>query len=345
MDNSIEMYDKKMCRVFLKRVEVPAIKLSDFYLGAKVTIFSRVMLVCEYGDVATQMKQVVERESTFAMIKPDSYQNMGKIIDAIQAEGFQINKMKMSKFTKETAEKFYAEHVGRDFFPNLQEFMASDVCIGMELIADNAISKWRKFIGPTNTAVAKAEAPNSIRGLFGTDGTKNAVHGSDSPTSAAREIDFWFGGDPSTRPMQTTAVMNNCSLCIIKPHIIKNGQAGQVIDMILQGGFEISACEMFSMSRPMIEEFYGVYKGVLPEYLPLIEHISNGPTIMLEIRQEDAVAAFREFVGPYDPEIAKHLRSNTMRAKFGQDRVKNAVHCTDLPEDGGLECQYFFDIL
>jgi nucleoside-diphosphate kinase len=87
--------------------------------------------------------------------------------------------------------------------------------------------------------------------------------------------------------------------------------------MILNAGFEISGAEMFNLSRPQIEEFYGVYKGVLPEYVPLIEHMSNGPTIMLEVRQENVVASFREFVGPYDPEIAKHLNPQSLRACFG----------------------------
>ena len=84
--------------------------------------------------------------------------------------------------------------------------------------------------------------------------------------------------------MESTAVLNNCSLCIIKPHIIKDGLQGQVIDEILQAGFEISAAEMFYLSRNVIEEFYDVYKGVLPEYLPIIEHFSNGPIVALEIR-------------------------------------------------------------
>lgn len=79
--------------------------------------------------------------------------------------------------------------------------------------------------------------------------------------------------------------MNNCTLCLIKPHIIKEGLTGQIIDTILSEGFEISAMEMFNLSRPVIEEFYEVYKGVLPEYVPLIEHMSNGPVIALEIRQ------------------------------------------------------------
>ena len=250
----------------------------------------------------------------------------------------------MSQFSRETSEIFYGEHVGKAFFPNLQEFMISDVVVGMELIADGAIQKWRNFIGPTNTERAKKEAPKSIRALFGTDGTKNAVHGSDSPASAAREIEFFFEGGKH-KAMKTSAQLNNCTLCIIKPHIIKSCQLGQVLDMILQCGFEISAMELINFNRPMIEEFYDVYKGVLPEYLPLIQHMSNGPSVLLEVRQENAVLSFRDLVGPYDPEIGRHLRPDTLRAKFGEDRVKNAVHCTDLEEDGKLECQYFFDTM
>ena len=72
--------------------------------------------------------------------------------------------------------------------------------------------------------------------------------------------------------------------------------------------------------------------------------MTTGPCIVLEVRQENAVASFRELCGPMDPEIAKNLRPNTLRARYGSDRVKNAVHCTDLPEDGVLESQYFFQI-
>jgi nucleoside-diphosphate kinase len=89
--------------------------------------------------------------------------------------------------------------------------------------------------------------------------------------------------------MRTTAVLNNCTLCLIKPHILREGKLGHVIDLILSAGFEISALELFNLTRPVVEEFYDVYKGVLPEYLPVIEHLSNGPVIALEIRQENAV--------------------------------------------------------
>ncbi len=90
----------------------------------------------------------------------------------------------------------------------------------MELVGNNAVQEWRGMIGPTNTESARAEQPQSLRARFGTDGTKNAVHGSDSLGAMKREVNFWFGGEePAERPMQTTAVLDNCTLCLIKPHI------------------------------------------------------------------------------------------------------------------------------
>jgi nucleoside diphosphate kinase len=63
-------------------------------------------------------------------------------------------------------------------------FMSSGPIVAMELVAEDAVAKWRKLVGPTNSTTAKAEAPNSIRAHFGTDGTMNAVHGSDSDDNA-----------------------------------------------------------------------------------------------------------------------------------------------------------------
>jgi nucleoside-diphosphate kinase len=83
----------------------------------------------------------------------------------------------------------------------------------------------------------------------------------------------------------------------------------------------------------------------LPEYMKIVEHLLSGPCVALEVRHEDPVIPFRELCGPFDPSIAKQLRPNSIRARFGLDRVCNAVHCTDLPEDGQLEVQYFFHTL
>merc|ERR1711971_535728 len=131
------------------------------------------------------------------------------------------------------------------------EFMTSDVCVAMELIGKNAVSTWRSLMGPTNTQKAKEEDPNSIRALFGTDGTRNAAHGSDSSLSAARELDLFFG---NTRKIPTTAIFNNCTLCIVKPHCVTQ-HMGQIVDRILSEGFEISAMKIWNLPKNLAEEF------------------------------------------------------------------------------------------
>lgn len=147
-------------------------------------------------------------------------------------------------------------------------------------------------------------------------------------------MEFFFN---SKNRFERTAYLNNCSCLLIKPQIIQSYLLGKIIDRVLTEGFEISAMELLYLNKPTAEEFFEVYRGVLPEYLPLLEHIINGPIVALEVRQEKAVLALRELVGPHDPQLAKLLRPNTVRSIYGIDRVKNAVHCTDLEEDGGLE--------
>lgn len=278
-----------------------------------------------------------QRGRTFAMIKPDAYNNIGKIIDAIIQSGFRISNLKMYRFTPANARQFYAEHEGKPFLDNLVNFMSSDVEVGLELIAENAVPKWRELMGPTNSNTARVDAPSSLRARFGTDGSRNAVHGSDASASASRELDLFFNlpGNP--------AVLNNCACCIIKPHAIQ--EAGKIIDLILSEGFEISALQLFNLDKPTAEEFLEVYKGVLPEFTALVDELTSGPCIAMEIRQENVVQAFRDLCGPVDPEVARNLRPSTIRARFGSNRVQNAVHCTDLNEDGTLESEYFFRIL
>lgn len=210
---------------------------------------------------------------------------------------------------------------------------------GLEIVNQNALQSWKELCGPENATVAKTQAPQSIRASFGTDSVRNAVHCSDTFPNKKAESDLFFSSE-----LGTSAMFSNCTCCVIKPHIVTSGLAGQIIDTILEEGFEISAMQMFNLDKPTAEEFFEIYKGVLPEFSAIIDQMINGPCIVLEVRQENAVKAFRELCGPMDPEIAKNLRPNTLRARFGIDRSRNAVHCTDLPEDGTLETEYWFSI-
>jgi len=106
--------------------------------------------------------------------------------------------------------------------------MQSDVVTGMELVAENAVESFRGLLGPTNSQEAKQMYPNTLRAHFGTDNMRNAIHASASSADYQRECSMFFSGN-----FNPTAAFNNCTCAIIKPHIVQDGLAGQVIDMIL----------------------------------------------------------------------------------------------------------------
>ena len=129
---------------------------------------------------------------------------------------------------------------------------------------------------------------------------------------------------------------------------------GLVMDKIVStsdgdAAFVIVGAKTFALDRVAALEFYEVYRGVAPEFSMMVDEITSGAFVALEVAgdgwSEDVVSRFRELAGPVDPEMARAVRPKSLRAAFGFDKVRNAVHCTDLPEDGALETHYFFKIL
>jgi len=341
-DCTIEMFDIKNRRVFLKRSKYENISLKDIYIGALVNVHARQLKITDYADMFTKNKLETATAKTFAMVKPDAVKHIGKILERIQSEDFTINQMKKVNVSRSFAGKFYAEHEGKAFFEKLMGFVTSGPVVAMELVGVDCVKRWRRLIGPTNTQKAKEEAPESLRALFGTDATRNACHGSDSNESAQRELDLFFGSSSPT----VTASFRDCTLAVIKPHAVNDGLIGPIMTAIEQEGFYISSFKMFRLEKVNAEEFYMIYKGVVNEYSAMVDEVCNGACVAMEITKDENVpTTFREFVGPSDPEIARYLRSHTLRAKFGVDKIKNAIHCTDLPDDALLEVEYFFQIL
>ena len=105
--------------------------------------------------------------------------------------------------------------------------------------------------------------------------------------------------------------------------------------------------QTFFLERNEAEGFFELYKGIHPEYNPMIDQCISGPMIALEIRQENAVNSFKQICGIMDPIKGRtqNGEQTTIRAQFGIDRVQNAVHCTDLPDEGTLDCEYFFVLM
>lgn len=130
-------------------------------------------------------------EQTLSIIKPDAVAKnvTGQINSRFEAAGLQIVAQKMLRLSDEVAGGFYAEHKERPFYPDLVAFMTSGPVVVQVLEGEGAILKNRELMGATNPADADA---GTIRADFAKSIDANAVHGSDSPASAAREIAYFF---------------------------------------------------------------------------------------------------------------------------------------------------------
>ena len=128
---------------------------------------------------------------TFSIIKPDAVAagNTGAILRKLRLAGFRVVKQRKVFLNKARAEGFYAVHRERPFFSSLTDFMSSGPAVVVALERDDAISELRRLMGATNPADA---APGTIRAEFATSIERNAIHGSDSPESAAFELRYFF---------------------------------------------------------------------------------------------------------------------------------------------------------
>jgi len=130
-------------------------------------------------------------ERTFSIVKPDAVARnlIGAIYSRFESNGLQVVAARMLRLTQAQAKGFYAEHEGKGFFADLVSYMTSGPVMIQVLEGQNAIAKNRELMGATNP---KEAAAGTIRADFAESVEANAVHGSDSPTSAAREIAFFF---------------------------------------------------------------------------------------------------------------------------------------------------------
>jgi nucleoside-diphosphate kinase len=130
-------------------------------------------------------------ETTLIILKPDAVQRglMGRIISRFESKGLKIVGVKMMTISQALAAKHYQDHKGKPFYEGLVRFMTSAPVLVMAVRGINAVTISRKMMGATFGS--KAE-PGTIRGDFGVSNSFNLIHGSDSPESAARELDLFF---------------------------------------------------------------------------------------------------------------------------------------------------------
>lgn len=133
-------------------------------------------------------------ERTFSIVKPDAVERnlIGALYQRIESAGLRIVAAKMLRLTKEQAQGFYAEHQAKPFFDELVTYMTSAPVMVQVLEGDNAVARYRELMGKTNPEEA---ACGTLRADFALSLRYNSVHGADSPTSAQREIAYFFTAD------------------------------------------------------------------------------------------------------------------------------------------------------
>ncbi|XP_059468405.1 nucleoside diphosphate kinase 7 [Neocloeon triangulifer] len=371
--NQVQLFEPRTNKMFLKKSSVDGLKPSDIYVGSEVTILARQFWLKAFGDDYTRRVLECKNEQTFAMVHPDCVRKMGTVFAEIQKTNLRIRAATLAKLTEAQALEFYREHTGKPFLPALAQYLTSGPVLALQLQGEGAVRIWRGMIGDTDPAEAQ---PDTLRARFGTSKTQNGFHGSDTKEDAMREINSFFPENDRTdhrvAPI-TSAHLKDCTCCIVKPQAFLDGKLGPIIDSIFEAGFNISGLEVIRFNRVKASEFHEVYNGVLYEFADMVAQLQAGPCVALEITwprtlmpgrdlitqepmsegdnskfkhaSQDIVLAFRALVGPFDPELARKLRPNSLRAKFGEDKVRNSVHCTDLPEDGVLEVEYCFQIM
>jgi len=132
-------------------------------------------------------------ERTLCIVKPDAMRAraLGRIIAMIEAGGLTPVAARLVRLAASDAERFYAVHRARPFFPDLVRFMSSGPVFVAVLEGEGAVGRWRELMGPTDS---KKAPKGTVRGEFGTDVEQNAVHGSDATETARAEIAFFFPG-------------------------------------------------------------------------------------------------------------------------------------------------------
>ena len=130
-------------------------------------------------------------ERTLVLCKPDAVERglVGEVIGRLERKGFRLVAVELRTLDEATAKQHYGEHEGKPFFGDLVSFITSGPLVALCVEGPDAVGAVRTLMGPTNPITAP---PGSIRGDYGLEIEKNLVHGSDSPSSAARELGLFF---------------------------------------------------------------------------------------------------------------------------------------------------------
>jgi len=276
-------------------------------------------------------------ERTLALIKPDGLsggringQTLEEMVEAEVAEaGLLVTGKKQVVLTKEQANEL-CKGLGADQQAAVGVLLDEPGCMAFSLEGPGAIGKWDLLCGPTNSGVARDRAPNSLRAKWGTDGTSNALHASENMVAADAELALMFPA--GSLGLQRT-------LCVVKPDAMP--VLLQIRQAIEERGFTVLAEKQTILSEDRAQDFYRDHKDK-PYFNALVKHAASGPCCILVLCRLEAVSTWQQAMGPEIVKDARRTRPSSLRARFGRDGQRNAVHGSDSVKSAARQIRFFF---
>ncbi|XP_076821346.1 thioredoxin domain-containing protein 3 homolog isoform X2 [Clavelina lepadiformis] len=308
---------------------------------------------------------VVPKQVTVALIKPDVVQNeqVDEIISKIEDAGIEILANDERMLSEEEAREFYQNKTEESYFDDLINYVTSGPCRVLVLTkgetGEGVIELWRKIIGPFDAAVAKEENPNSLRAIYGTDATSNALHGSSTTEEAIRELGFFY---PDFRPPTVRSIRSAASrasgkrsktpsskpylqrtLALIRPDALKTHKDA-IMQKIEEAGFRIAMQKEVTLTQDQVESFYAEHKDA-DYFEPLVKQMTCGPVLALCLAHNDAVERWRSMLGPKVVSEAQQDDPESLRALFHvEDAEVNMLHGSDSQSRAESELTQIFNI-
>ncbi|CCW66495.1 unnamed protein product [Phytomonas sp. Hart1] len=311
-DGSVEMYQKKNNQIHLKRIKVPSLHTSDFFLGTTIDIFGIPTHITGCADEVTRQLCEKQNERTSILIAESSFESLGRYLSILMEEcEFTIANLQMGEVTEDIVENYI-----------LPDALRGRRVVVVQTVRLGALLKGREFAVRAAETYA-AEDPEQVF-LWG----KLAVLWGQVPIA---EFD-----EP------------NCSVVLLKPHAISCRHAGYILQELINLDLAVSGLTQVFVNSDLINDFLSPYRGVLPDVPGTVQSLVGNVWIVQLISLENrfnVVEKVRKACGPYDSGVARKLFPNTIRAKFGVDGMRNAAHCCDLEEDGMVYTKTFFKLI
>jgi len=313
-DNTIEILTDGT-RCLLKRIFYSDVTVRDLFVGNSITVFNRMMIIKEYCNEAT-VRYMGAREEHYLVVISEGGHACGDLARAFAlAKEFRL---KVSKVRTVTA--LPTPVVDTKLGDMVVEFVGYDKSISSAFV--------RKVSSSGSMAATTVSIPD-VSELF-----------------------------ENLRSNNIYTPLPDCTLCMLKPHVLKEEKVAEVLDAIVDAGFTICGAYLVHLTIPMAKELLDVYRDVYPSFTAMIDQVVSAPVLALRIVPPSGdpgavgiVEQFRDFAGPLNSELASVLRPKTLRARFGCTQpggaslANNVLHCTDLADDGEMECRYLLGTL